>query len=154
MFSWITGSGVFKQDDFDDDKDALTEFYHSRAIWILKSRTWKLEHPMPDTMVVRYYIFEGRQYKVGAITFHGRDVAGDQRVRLDFKLGPAPKARAGIFGLAPAKDLNNNFTMKTGATFTPGGMTRTRRPSRIFTDAWATLTWRRAKAGVWLAFRT
>ena len=24
MFSWLTGSGVFKEDEFDDDKDALT----------------------------------------------------------------------------------------------------------------------------------
>ncbi len=31
MFSWITGSGVFKEDDFDDDRDQLVEFYHNHG---------------------------------------------------------------------------------------------------------------------------
>ena len=31
MFSWLTGSDVYKQDQFEDDKDALTEFYRSHG---------------------------------------------------------------------------------------------------------------------------
>ena len=31
MFSWITGSGYFKQDDFDSDSDALADFYRSHG---------------------------------------------------------------------------------------------------------------------------
>ena len=60
MWSWITGSGVFKQDDFDDDRDQLTEFYHSRGYLDFDIKDVKLEHPTPKTMVIRYYIFEGR----------------------------------------------------------------------------------------------
>ena len=50
MFSWITGSGVFKQDDFDDDKDTLTEFYHNKGYLDFEIKDVKLVHPTPDTM--------------------------------------------------------------------------------------------------------
>ena len=29
MFSWITGSGVFKDEQFEDDKEKLAEFYRN-----------------------------------------------------------------------------------------------------------------------------
>src|SRR6185295_20046415 len=29
MFSWITGSGVLKDEQFDDDKDKLADFYRN-----------------------------------------------------------------------------------------------------------------------------
>ena len=45
MFSWLTGSGVFKQDDFDDDKDALAEFYRSHGYLDFEIKDVKFEHP-------------------------------------------------------------------------------------------------------------
>ena len=32
MFSWLTGSGVFKQDDFDDDKNTLADYYQQARL--------------------------------------------------------------------------------------------------------------------------
>ena len=31
MFSWLTGSDLFKNDQFEDDRDQLIEFYRSHG---------------------------------------------------------------------------------------------------------------------------
>lgn len=115
MFSWITGSGVFKQDDFDDDRDTLTEFYRSRGYLDFEIKDVKLEHPTPDTMVVKYYVFEGRQYKVGSVKFTGG------------KIFDAAAIRSGLLAIhdyerSKAKLGPNNLPMDVGDTFTPDGM--------------------------------
>ena len=51
----------------------------------------KLDHPTPNTMVIRFYIFEGRQYKVGAILFSGTTLLPTNAVSPGFKPGPEPK---------------------------------------------------------------
>ena len=68
-FSWLTGSGVFKQDQFDDDKDALTQFYRNHGYLDFEIKDVKYEHPSPNTMTLQFYVYEGKQYKLGAVTF-------------------------------------------------------------------------------------
>ena len=70
-FSWLTGSGVFKQDQFDDDKDALTDFYRNHGYLDFEIKDVKFEHPKPNTMVLQFYVYEGKQYKVGSVKFTG-----------------------------------------------------------------------------------
>ena len=65
MFSWLTGNGVFKQDQFEDDQDAIVEFYRSHGYLDFEIKDAKLVYPTPNTMDIRFFIFEGRQYKVG-----------------------------------------------------------------------------------------
>ena len=132
MFSWITGSGVFKQDDFDDDKDALVEFYRSRGYLDFEIKDVKLlyrengfldvggengspEHPSADEMTVQYYVYEGRQYKVGSIKFTGG------------KIFDAAAIRTGLlanhdYEHSKAKLGPNNLPMDVGDTFTPDGL--------------------------------
>jgi len=31
MFSWLTGSGVLKEEEFEDDKDTLVEFFQNEG---------------------------------------------------------------------------------------------------------------------------
>ena len=64
MFSWITGSGVFKDDQFDDDKELLAEFYRNKGYIDFEIKEVQFEHPTPKTMVIVFMIYEGRQYKV------------------------------------------------------------------------------------------
>ena len=73
----MTGSGVFKQDEFDDDKDALTEFYRSHGYLDFEIKDVKFDHPTPNTMVIQFYVYEGRQYKVGSIKFTGNKIFSD-----------------------------------------------------------------------------
>jgi outer membrane protein insertion porin family len=116
MFSWITGSGYFKQDDFDSDPDALADFYRNHGYLDFQINDVKIEHPTPKTMVVKYYVFEGKQYKVGSVKMTGSKIFSDAEIvtglqqihdyqHLKAKLGP------------------NGLPMDVGDTFTPDGMT-------------------------------
>jgi outer membrane protein insertion porin family len=115
MFSWLTGSGYFKQDEFDSDSDALADFYRSHGYLDFQINDVKLEHPTPKTLVVKYYVYEGRQYKVGSVKITGSKIFSDAEIvsglhaihdyqHLKGKLGP------------------NGLPMDVGDTFTPDGM--------------------------------
>ncbi len=112
MFSWLTGSGVFKQDDFDADRDRLVDFYRAHGYLDFEIKDVKLDRPTQNTMVIRFYIFEGRQYKVGAITFAGNKIFNDADIQRGVRLANRSKDKLGPHG----------FPMDTGDTFTPDGL--------------------------------
>jgi len=80
MWSWLSGNGVFKEDDFDDDREALTDFYHNHGYLDFEIKDVKLDHPTTNTMVIRFYLYEGRQYKVGAVTFTGNKLFNAEEI--------------------------------------------------------------------------
>jgi outer membrane protein insertion porin family len=117
MFSWLTGSGFYKQDEFDADRDLLSDFYRNHGYLDFDIKDVKLAHPTPGTMVVEYFVDEGRQYKVGSVKFSGSKIFSDAEItkglhdihdfeRLKGKLGP------------------NGLPMDSGDTFTPDGMSK------------------------------
>jgi outer membrane protein insertion porin family len=117
MFSWLTGSGYFKQDEFDSDSDALADFYRAHGYLDFQINDVKLVHPTSNTLVVKYYVFEGRQYKVGSVKITGNKIFTDPQIisgleyihdyqHLKAKLGP------------------NGLPMDVGDTFTPDGMSQ------------------------------
>lgn len=71
MFSWLTGSGVLKKDDFQDDQDLLIEFYQNAGYIDFAIKDIKYEYPAPNRLIIRVIISEGRQYKVGTLTITG-----------------------------------------------------------------------------------
>ena len=117
MFSWLTGSGVFKQDEFDDDKERLVEFYRDHGYLDFEIRDIKLDHPTKNTMAIRFYVYEGHQYKVGSIKITGNKAFNDEEIRKglirvhDFQHS---KAKLGVHG----------FPMDVGSIFTPDGLTK------------------------------
>jgi outer membrane protein insertion porin family len=115
MFSWLTGSGVFKQDDFDDDKDKLVEFYRSHGYLDFEIKDIKFDHPEPNTMVIQFYVYEGKQYKVGSVKFTGNKIFNDDAIRAGLQANFAYqhlKGKLGAHGLA----------MDVGDVFTPDGL--------------------------------
>jgi outer membrane protein insertion porin family len=115
MFSWVTGSGVFKEDEFQDDRDLLAEFYHSRGYLDFEIKDVKLEYPVTNKMVIRFYIYEGRQYKVGSITFTGNKLFNAEEIHRGLQSVhnfEHSKGKLGPHGLA----------MDAGGIFTPGGL--------------------------------
>ena len=125
MFSWLTGSGVFKQEDFDDDKDTLTEFYRSRGYLDFTINDVKFVYPTPDTMEIQFHVSEGRQYKVGAVTFTGAKLLDTNAVSAGYKPGPPPKDGPNgpeFKAWVALRNLNRDFIMKTGSTNTSDGM--------------------------------
>jgi outer membrane protein insertion porin family len=71
MFSWLTGSGVLKEDQFEDDKDALLEFYQNDGYIDFAIQDIKFDYITPSKMIIRFILSEGRQYKVGALDIKG-----------------------------------------------------------------------------------
>jgi len=117
MFSWLTGSGVFKEDEFQDDRDQLAEFYHGRGYLDFEIKDVKLDHPATNKMVIRFYIYEGRQYKVGSVTFTGNKLFNAEEIHRGLqavKSSEHSKDKLGSHGLA----------MDTGNIFTPEGLNK------------------------------
>ncbi|HEY3915955.1 MAG TPA: outer membrane protein assembly factor BamA [Verrucomicrobiae bacterium] len=71
MFSWLTGSGVLKEDDFDDDKDKLTEFFQNKGYIDFAIQDIKYDMISPKWMVIRIIVSQGQQYRVGTLDIKG-----------------------------------------------------------------------------------
>jgi len=73
MFSWLTGSGRFKDDQFDDDLDKLRDLYREEGFLDVEIPPDKVQfnYPSPERLVLVVNINEGRQYRVGEISFSG-----------------------------------------------------------------------------------
>lgn len=115
MFSWITQHGYFKQDDFEDDKDALMEFYRGKGYLDFEIKDVKFDYPTPNTMVVRFYIFEGKQYKVGSVKFTGNVKFTEAQIKDGLKAVHDYKSSKDKLG-------SHNLYMDTSDVFTPEGL--------------------------------
>ena len=87
MWSWLTGRGTYKEDQFEDDKDLLTAFYRSKGYIDFEITNVVMEQPTPRSMIIKMYLYEGRQYKVGQVTFKGATMFPTNQVA-SFKLKP------------------------------------------------------------------
>jgi outer membrane protein insertion porin family len=119
MFSWLTGSDLFKNDQFEDDRDQLTEFYHSHGYLDFEIKDVKFTNPTPNKMAIRFFIFEGRQYKVGSVKFTGNKVFNDEEIRRGLEYihnYEHSKGKLGAHGLP----------MDVSDVFSPGGLDKDR----------------------------
>ena len=96
MFSWLTGSGVLKKDVIDEDQERLGEFYRSEGYIDFDLRDVKYLHENSRKMIIYFQIYEGRQYRVGAIDFKG-------------------------ITLFPTNEVLSKLKMNVGDIFTPKG---------------------------------
>ncbi len=96
--SWLSGTGVLKEDDFKEDLDKLRDHYRSNGYIDMDIRGTRTERVGAKWMVLTIDIFEGAQYKVGAVAIEGNK-------------------------LFPTAELERRLRMTSGKTFTPTGMT-------------------------------
>jgi outer membrane protein insertion porin family len=125
MFSWLTGSDLFKNDQFEDDRDQLAEFYRSHGYLDFEIRDVKFTNPTLNKMTIRFFIFEGRQYKVGSVKFTGNKVFNDEEIRRGLEYihnFEHSKGKLGAHGLP----------MDMGDIFTPGGLDKDRQAVEDF----------------------
>ncbi|MGH7996196.1 MAG: BamA/OMP85 family outer membrane protein, partial [Opitutaceae bacterium] len=76
MLSWITSGGRFKEDTFEDDLDKLRDYYRDDGfldVDISEDRVL-FRHPKPGELVIVIPVNEGRQYRIGQITFSGNRI--------------------------------------------------------------------------------
>ncbi len=80
MFSWLTGSGRFKDDQFEDDLDKLRDFYREEGFLDVDIPQEKIQfnYPKPDRLVIVITIEEGRRYRIGDISFAGNKLFTSQ----------------------------------------------------------------------------
>ncbi|MGA2245193.1 MAG: outer membrane protein assembly factor BamA [Verrucomicrobiota bacterium] len=114
-FSWLTGSGYFEQDDFDGDRDRLTDFYRDHGFLDVEIKDVKLDRPTTNSLFIKYYVDEGRKYKVGNIELSGSKIFTD------------PEILKGLRGIHDYEHLKSKLgihglPMDTGDTFTPDGL--------------------------------
>lgn len=96
FFSWLTGTDKFKDEQFEDDKERLAEFYRNKGYLDFEIKDVVLEYPTPDRLVIKLQLFEGKPYKVGAVAVKGNS-------------------------LFPSTELAKDIKMAAGQTFTPDG---------------------------------
>ncbi|MBC8001214.1 MAG: outer membrane protein assembly factor BamA, partial [Opitutaceae bacterium] len=104
--SWLTGSGVLKDDQFEDDKTALEEFYQSLGYIDFEIKDVKFDYLTPTKLTIKFIISEGRQYKVGAVTIKGNKLFTSEQIEKGMVIDGKSTA----------------LKMIVGATFTPGGL--------------------------------
>jgi outer membrane protein insertion porin family len=118
MFSWITSSGVFKDEPFEDDKEKLAEFYRNKGYIDFEIKDVQFEHPTPRTLVIRILVYEGRQYKVGSVKFTGNKLFSTADIAAGIR-------RAQPQGVVKKTKLGpNGLVMDAGDTFTPDGLSK------------------------------
>lgn len=87
MFSWLTGSGRFKDDQFEDDLDKIRDYYRELGYLDVEVPDDKVVYTYPTTkkLVLTIRVIEGRQYKVGDITITGNTIITTDKLRTVLK---------------------------------------------------------------------
>ena len=122
MFSWITGSGVLKDEQFEEDKEKLADFYRNGTGKVgeggyldFEIKNVEFLNPTPRSMVIRFTIYEGTQYKVGAVKFTGNKIFSTADVTNGLRRVHGMKGQRGKIG-------PSGLSMDVGDVFTPKGL--------------------------------
>jgi len=73
MWSWLTDTGVFKDEDFDDDLEKLRDFYREQGYLDVDIQPDKVtfDYPKKNRLIITIAITEGRRYRIGDISITG-----------------------------------------------------------------------------------
>ena len=121
--SWLTASGKFETDQWDEDLEMLVQFYQDEGYIDFKIREIEFEDSEDDRMVIRLDLYEGYRYQVGNVTFEGTSIFTGDEIRR----GVQVRNRA----VAPV--------MLEGTIFTPSGLSEDREAVRDFYETYGYL---------------
>ncbi|MDB6166095.1 MAG: bamA [Lacunisphaera sp.] len=84
MFSWLTGGGRLKDDEFDDDLGKLRDYYKEQGYLDVEIAEDKItfDYPKPERLIITIRINEGRQYHIGDLSFTGNKLYPSRLLRL------------------------------------------------------------------------
>ncbi len=99
MFSWLTSGGVLKQEQLEEDKEKLADFYHEAGYIDFELKEVRFVYETARKLVLHFIVSEGTRYRVGAIDFTG-------------------------VSLFPTNDISKRLRMTVGSIFTPKGLTK------------------------------
>jgi outer membrane protein insertion porin family len=116
MWSWITRGGIYKEDQLEDDKDKLADFYQGKGYIDFELTNVVITNLTPRRMKIEFDIYEGTQYRVGSVTFTGTNALfPPEQLTAWLKMRHEQlhsKTNIGVHGLEA----------DTGLTFTPQAM--------------------------------
>ncbi len=83
IFSWLTDSGRFEDDQFEDDLGTLRDYYQDHGFLDVDIPEDKVlfEYPRRSHLIITIFINEGRRYHIGDITFTGNKVHSSALLR-------------------------------------------------------------------------
>lgn len=123
MFSWLTGTGHLKDEQWEEDQEKLREFYRNGnkpgdgGYLDFEIQKVNFEYPTPTTMVIKIYIIEGKQYHVGTIKFTGNKIFSTAELTNGLHIVHAMKGEKGKIG-------PHGLFMDVGDIFRPKGLTK------------------------------
>ena len=113
MFSWITRHGFLKDEEYEADLEKLREFYREKGYIDFEIKDVQFINPSPRTLIIKFIVYEGVQYKVGSVKFTGNKLFTTNEIAAGLKqlhdLNRV-KARLGTHGLP--MDVGDVFTSK------------------------------------------
>ncbi len=115
FWSWLTRSGIFKEDQFQEDKEKLADFYREAGYIDFEIKDVKITNPTPKTMNIEFVVYEGQQYRVGSVTFTGNKLFTTEQIIQGIRkqhVDSRSKTKIGEHGLEA----------DTGLTFKPGSL--------------------------------
>lgn len=115
MFSWITRGGVFKDEQFEEDRERLAQFYRERGYIDFEIRDVQFEYPSDRKMIIRFVIYEGQPYQVGSVQFTGNKIFSDEEIIDGLRAIHSARRMRGSAG-------PNGLNMDVGDDFTPRGL--------------------------------
>jgi outer membrane protein insertion porin family len=124
-FSWLTGSDLYKDEQFENDRDQLLDFYRNHGYLDFQIKDVKFTRPSPNRMLIHFYVYEGRQYRVGSVKFSGNEIFNDAAVHSGLQFVhdyQRSKDKLGAHGLP----------MDVGDVFTPEGLNKDRQAIEDF----------------------
>ncbi len=83
FFSWLTGTGRFKEDVFREDLSKLRDAFRNEGFLDVEIPESKVEinYPSPDRMQIRIHVEEGRRYQTGIVKIDGNSVFTEEQLR-------------------------------------------------------------------------
>ena len=73
-FSWLTGSGVFKEEQYLEDREKLRDLYYQNGYLDFAITDVRFEYPEEDRLIITFVINEGQQYRLGNLQIEGNEV--------------------------------------------------------------------------------
>jgi outer membrane protein insertion porin family len=117
--SWLTSSGKFETDQWDEDIEKLVQFYQDEGYIDFKIREKKFEYPKDNRMMIRLDLYEGYRYQIGNVTFEGNSIFTEDLIRRGVQILERV--------VAPV--------MLEGTIFTPAGLSKDRDAVRDYYEA-------------------
>lgn len=86
-WSWLIGTGRFKDDEFEDDLEKLRDYYREEGYLDVAIRPEQIsyDYPSSNALVITINVDEGRQYHIGQIDISGMELVPREALALVIK---------------------------------------------------------------------